>query len=107
LEGVIKARQGAGQQLNTILAKVDKIADALSTDKGSIGALINDKTVYNKGLQTLNELQSLVDEVSSGKGSIGKLIEDDTLYDNLNKATKGLTDIGDSENSGRASVGKW
>jgi phospholipid/cholesterol/gamma-HCH transport system substrate-binding protein len=106
LQDVIKASQGTVQQLNTILAKVDKIADALSTDKGSIGALINDKTVYNKGLQTLNELQSLVDEVSSGKGSIGKLIEDDTLYDNLNKATKGLNDIADSVNSGKGSVGK-
>jgi phospholipid/cholesterol/gamma-HCH transport system substrate-binding protein len=106
LQDVIQASQGTIEQLNTILAKVDKIADALSTDKGSIGALINDKTVYNKGLETLNELSALVDKVSSGQGSIGKLVNDDTLYDNLKSATKGLNDIVTSVNSGKGSAGK-
>lgn len=106
LQDVIQASQGTIEQLNTILAKVDKIADALSTDKGSIGALINDKTVYNKALATLNELSALVDQVSSGQGSIGKLIKDETLYDNLKSATKGLNDIVASVNSGKGSAGK-
>jgi phospholipid/cholesterol/gamma-HCH transport system substrate-binding protein len=106
LQDVIQASQGTIEQLNTILAKVDKIADALSTDKGSIGALINDKTVYNKGLQTLNELSDLVDKVSSGQGSIGKLVNDQTLYDDLKSATKGLNDIVTAVNSGKGSAGK-
>ena len=106
LQDVIQASQGTIEQLDTILGKVNKIADALSTDKGSIGALINDRTVYNKGLQTLNELQSLVDEVSNGHGSIGKLIKDETLYDNLKQATKGLSDIVAQVNSGHGSIGK-
>lgn len=106
LQDVIQASQGTIEQLNTILAKVDKIADALSTDKGSIGALINDKTVYNKGLATLNELSALVDKVSSGQGSIGKLVNDETLYDDLKSATKGLNDIVTEVNSGKGSAGK-
>jgi len=107
LQDVIQASQGTIEQLNVILAKVDKIADALSTDKGSIGALINDKTVYNKGLATLNELSALVDKVSSGQGSIGKLVNDDTLYDDLKSATKGLNDIVTGINSGKGSAGKF
>lgn len=106
LQDVIKASQGTIQQVNTILAKVDKIADALSTDKGSIGALINDKTVYNKGLDALTQIQSLVDQVSNGKGSIGKLITDETLYDNLKHATSSINEIVDNVNSGKGSVGK-
>jgi phospholipid/cholesterol/gamma-HCH transport system substrate-binding protein len=106
LQDVIQASQGTIEQLNTILAKVDKIADALSTDKGSIGALINDKTVYNKGLQTLNELSALVDKVSSGQGSIGKLVNDEGLYDDLKNATKGLNNIVSEVNSGKGSAGK-
>jgi phospholipid/cholesterol/gamma-HCH transport system substrate-binding protein len=106
LQDVIQASQGTIEQLNTILAKVDKIADALSTDKGSIGALINDKTVYDKALETLNELSGLVDKVSSGQGSIGKLINDDTLYNDLKSSTKGLNDIVTSVNSGKGSAGK-
>jgi phospholipid/cholesterol/gamma-HCH transport system substrate-binding protein len=107
LQDVIQASQGTIQQLDTILAKVDKIADALSTDKGSIGALINDKTVYNKGLQTLNELSALVDKVSNGQGSIGKLLNDDTMYDDVKSATKGLNDIVTEVNSGKGSAGKF
>jgi phospholipid/cholesterol/gamma-HCH transport system substrate-binding protein len=106
LQDVIQASQGTIEQLNTILAKVDKIADALSTDKGSIGALINDKTVYNKGLATLNELSALVDKVSNGQGSIGKMINDDTLYNDLRSATKGLNDIVTEVDSGKGSAGK-
>jgi phospholipid/cholesterol/gamma-HCH transport system substrate-binding protein len=106
LQDVIQASQGTIEQLNTILAKVDKIADALSTDKGSIGALINDKTVYNKGLATLDELSALVDKVSNGQGSIGKLINDQTIYDDVKSATKGLNDIVTAVNSGKGSAGK-
>jgi phospholipid/cholesterol/gamma-HCH transport system substrate-binding protein len=106
LQDVIQASQGTIQQLDTILTKVNTIADALSTDKGSIGALINDKTVYNKGLATLNELSALVDKVSSGQGSIGKLVYDDSLYNDLKSATKGLNDIVTEVNSGKGSAGK-
>jgi phospholipid/cholesterol/gamma-HCH transport system substrate-binding protein len=107
LQDVIQASQGTIEQLNTILAKVDKIADALSTDKGSIGALINDKTVYDRALATLNELSGLVDKVSNGQGSIGKLINDDTIYDDVKSATKGLNDIVTEVNSGKGSAGKF
>ncbi|HEY6448923.1 MAG TPA: MlaD family protein [Acidobacteriaceae bacterium] len=106
LQDVIQASQGTIEQLDTILTKVNTIADALSTDKGSIGALINDKTVYNKGLATLNELSALVDKVSSGQGSIGKLVNDDTMYDELKSATQGLNQIVESINSGKGSAGK-
>jgi phospholipid/cholesterol/gamma-HCH transport system substrate-binding protein len=107
LQDVIQASQGTIEQLNTILAKVDKIADALSTDKGSIGALINDRTVYNKALSTLNELSGLVDKISSGQGSIGKLLNDDTLYNDARNATKGLNDIVSQVNAGKGSAGKF
>lgn len=106
LQDVIQASQGTIQRLDTILDKVNRIADALSTDKGSIGALINDRTVYNKGLQTLNELQGLVDDVANGKGSLGKLVTDDEMYNQLKQATQGLNDLVTSINSGKGSIGK-
>ena len=44
------------EQLNTILAKVDNLVDALNTGKGSIGMLINDPSLYNRAVATLNEI---------------------------------------------------
>ena len=84
LSDVIKSSQGTIEQLNLILAKVNNIADALNSNKGSIGMLINDPLLYNKAVTTVTELQQLVDQVSNGKGSIGKLFADDTLYTHAN-----------------------
>ncbi|HKQ81779.1 MAG TPA: MlaD family protein, partial [Steroidobacteraceae bacterium] len=106
LQDVIQASQGTIERLDTILDKVNKIADALSTNKGSIGALINDRTVYNKGLQTLDELQTLVNGVSNGQGSLGKLVTSDDMYNQLKQATQGLNEIVTSLNQGKGSLGK-
>ena len=69
LSDVIKSSQGTIEQLNTILAKVDHLADSLNSTKGSIGELINSPELYNRALTTLNELSRLVDTVSNGQGS--------------------------------------
>lgn len=106
LQDVIQASQGTIERLDTILDKVNKIADALSTNRGSIGALINDRTVYNKGLQTLDELQGLVNNISNGQGSLGKLVTSDDMYNQLKQATQGLNDIVTSINSGKGTVGR-
>lgn len=106
LQDVIQASQGTIERLDTILDKVNKIADALSSNKGSIGALINDRALYAKALATIDELQGLINQVSSGKGSIGKLVTDDTMYNNLNHATQGLNDMVTSLNEGKGSLGK-
>lgn len=106
IQDVIQASQGTIMRLDTILDKVNKIADALSSNKGSIGALINERTVYNKGLQTLDELQGLVNGVSNGQGSLGKLITSDDMYNQLKQATQGLNDMVTSINSGKGTIGK-
>jgi phospholipid/cholesterol/gamma-HCH transport system substrate-binding protein len=106
LSDVIKSSQGTIEQLNTILAKVDNLVDSLNSGKGSIGQLINDPSLYNKAIATLNQLQTLVDQVSNGKGSIGKLVADDTLYDRANDAIGHLQHITAQIDEGHGNVGK-
>jgi phospholipid/cholesterol/gamma-HCH transport system substrate-binding protein len=106
LSDVIKSSQGTIEQLNTILAKVDNLVDALNTGKGSIGQLINDPGLYNKAVGTLNEIQGLVDQVSNGKGSIGKLLADDELYDRANDTVAKLQDIAKGLDEGKGTAGK-
>ncbi len=53
LSDVIKSSQGTIEQLNTILAKVDHLADSLNSTKGSIGELINNPDLYNKAVRYL------------------------------------------------------
>lgn len=106
LQDVIQSSQGTIQQLDTILAKVNSLADSLNSTKGSIGLLINDPTLYKKAVLTLNEIQSLVDEISNGKGSIGKLINDDTLYTRANSTVEKLQSVADDLDQGKGSLGK-
>jgi phospholipid/cholesterol/gamma-HCH transport system substrate-binding protein len=106
LSDVIKSSQGTIEQLNTILAKVDHLADSLNSTKGSIGELINNPDLYNKAVSTLNELSQLVDSVSNGKGSIGKLVADDTLYNRVDDIVAKLDKMSTELDEGKGTVGK-
>ncbi|HEY0785101.1 MAG TPA: MlaD family protein [Acidobacteriaceae bacterium] len=106
LTDVIKSSQGTIEQLNTILAKVNTLVDALSTGKGSIGKLINDPALYDRAVGTVSQLQGIVDEIGNGKGSIGKLFTDETLYNRANDAVARLDDMSKQIDSGQGTVGK-
>lgn len=106
LTDVIKSSQGTIEQVNTILAKLDSLVDSLNTGRGSIGQLINNPDLYNKAVQTVDQLQGLVNTISSGKGSIGKLVSDDTLYDRANSAIAHLDSVSAQIDAGQGSIGK-
>jgi len=106
LTDVIKSSQGTIEQLNTILAKVDSLVDALNTGKGSIGKLIQDPELYNRANEAVIQIQKLVDGISNGKGSIGKLIVDDTLYNRANETVGRLQHIADDLDNGKGTAGK-
>jgi phospholipid/cholesterol/gamma-HCH transport system substrate-binding protein len=106
LSDVIKSSQGTIEQLNTILAKVDHLADSLNSTKGSIGELINNPDLYNKAVATLNQLSQLVDTVANGKGSIGKLVADDTLYNHVNDTVAKLDRMSTELDEGKGTLGK-
>jgi phospholipid/cholesterol/gamma-HCH transport system substrate-binding protein len=106
LSDVIKSSQGTIEQLNTILAKVDHLADSLNSTKGSIGELINNPDLYNKAVITLNQLSQLVDTVANGKGSIGKLVADDTLYNHINDTVAKVDRLSTNLEEGKGTIGK-
>jgi phospholipid/cholesterol/gamma-HCH transport system substrate-binding protein len=105
LSDVIKSSQGTIEQLNTILAKVDNLADTLNSTKGSLGEIINNPDFYNKAVATLNELSQLVDSVANGKGSIGKLFVDDTMYNHINNTVDKVDKITTEIDEGKGTIG--
>lgn len=106
LSNVIKASQGTIEQLNTILDKVNLLADSLAQGKGSIGKLIQDPALYEQAQATVLKLQALVDIISSGKGSIGKLVVDDQLYNRANDTVGRLEHVANQIDSGKGTIGK-
>jgi phospholipid/cholesterol/gamma-HCH transport system substrate-binding protein len=106
LSDVIKSSQGTIEQVNTILAKIDSLVDSLNTGKGSVGQFINDPALYNKAVQTVDQLQKMSADLNAGKGSIGKLLKDETLYNNLNETTARLNHITTEIDNGQGTIGK-
>jgi phospholipid/cholesterol/gamma-HCH transport system substrate-binding protein len=106
LSDVIKSSQGTIEQVNTILAKIDSLVDSLNTGKGSIGQLINDPALYNKAVQTVDQLSKISNDLNEGKGSIGKLLKDDSLYNHVNDTVARVDHITAEIDSGKGSAGK-
>lgn len=106
LADVIKSSQSSIEQVNVILAKVNTLADALGTSKGSLGQLINDPAFYNHAVGTLTQLQDLFTQVSNGRGTLGKLVNDNTLYDRANESVSRLQHIADELDEGKGTAGK-
>jgi phospholipid/cholesterol/gamma-HCH transport system substrate-binding protein len=106
LQDVIRASQGTIEQLDTILGKVNTLADALTSDKGSIGMLINDPTLYKKALTDVNQISTIIDQINSGQGSVGKLLKDDTMYNRLNDMVDHADHITTEIDEGKGSIGE-
>jgi phospholipid/cholesterol/gamma-HCH transport system substrate-binding protein len=51
------------QQLNTSTAQLQDILTKLNNGSGSVGALLNDKTLYNKLNSTVRSINTLVDDL--------------------------------------------
>ncbi len=106
LADVIRTSQGTIQQVNVILTKLNKITDALGSNKGTLGEFINDPKLYDRAAGTLAQAQDLISQVNHGKGTLGKLITDQTLYDRANQTILRLQNIADQIDAGKGTVGK-
>jgi phospholipid/cholesterol/gamma-HCH transport system substrate-binding protein len=106
LSDVIKSSQTTIQQVNVILAKLNTMADALGTSKGSLGLFINNPDLYKHAVSTLTELQGTITKINRGKGTLGKLVADDELYKRANDTVARLQDIVNQVDAGKGTVGK-
>jgi phospholipid/cholesterol/gamma-HCH transport system substrate-binding protein len=107
LEDVVRASQSTLENMNVLLKRVDDIVSYIQSGQGSIGALIYDKSLFNRANDTLNQLQQIVGQLNSQKGTIGKLLNSDELYNKANAAVDNLNKIIDEVNSGQGTVGKF
>ena len=106
LQDVIQSSQTTIQKLNTILDQVNVLVNTLNSNKGSIGKLINDPTLYNRGVEAVNQLSAIAQQVNSGKGTIGRLMTDDSIYNHLNDSVTKLDDVATELDSGKGTLGK-
>src|SRR5947209_9748350 len=106
IQDVVKASQGTIESVNVILAKMNAVVDNLQSGKGSIGQLIANPDLYNKAVNTVDQLNKLAVNLNSGRGSVGKLMTDDSMYNHLNDAVTKLDNLTTTLNNGQGTAGK-
>ena len=102
----MKSGQGALDNLNVTIGKLDKVIDGLSTGKGSAGQLLTNPALYNEATATLTQLHRLSSDLNTGHGSVGKLLHDETLYNHLNQAAAQLDTLTSNLTAGKGTAGK-
>lgn len=107
IQDVIASSQDTVKSINAILPKVNDIVTSIDNGRGSVGKLINDPQLYNRAVDTVNQLQALATNLNKGRGTAGKFLTDDTVYNNLKDTTARLDTLATNLSSGKGSAGKF
>ncbi len=113
----MKANQ---EPLTASIANLKTISTRITDGEGTVGMLINDKSLYNSAMATVSNLndtaaelkltiadaRKVVDQVNAGQGTIGKLMHDETLFNETTTSMTNLKEILQKVNRGQGSVGK-
>jgi phospholipid/cholesterol/gamma-HCH transport system substrate-binding protein len=105
-QDVMRSTQNALQNMQALLARMDRIIAFVESGQGSVGKLIYDPALYNRVNSTVNDFQKLVGEISQGQGSLGKLLNSDDLYNKANASLDKINVLIDDLNSGKGTAGK-
>jgi phospholipid/cholesterol/gamma-HCH transport system substrate-binding protein len=106
IQDVIRTSQVSIQDINALTHKIEDLVDSLNTSKGTIGMLINDRSMARKLNQIATDLQRVTGALAGGKGTLGKLLTDETLYTRANSAVDKLNQITTDLQSGKGTAGK-
>jgi phospholipid/cholesterol/gamma-HCH transport system substrate-binding protein len=106
IQSVISTSQGSIEQVSVLMKKAQVLLDSLNSNKGTVGALINDPAFYAKINHIATNLDKLTSTISQGQGTVGKLVMDDTLYTNANSTIGHLNNVAAQLDQGKGTVGK-
>lgn len=109
-----------GPKLTESIGNIQEITAKLRAGEGTLGKLLNDSTLHDDLLATVDEIKraagdaratladarTLVDHVKSGQGALGALIYDETTAEQIQTVAKNLRELSDKLNSGQGTLGK-
>lgn len=94
------------ENLNAVLKQVSDIVSTIHSGKGSAGAFIYDRSLYDHFDSVAANAQSLVANVKAGKGSIGKVLVSDDLYNKFDASASHLESMTNAIESQQGIFGK-
>ncbi len=102
-----------GREIETAARKVGEIAgegkDVLkkvSEGEGTIGALINDKTMAADVKETVRNIKEAAEKINAGDGVVGELLNNQETAQDLKEAIHNIKEITRKINEGEGALGK-
>jgi phospholipid/cholesterol/gamma-HCH transport system substrate-binding protein len=92
--------------LQKIMDRVNGIIDDIQGGKGTIGALLVDRTLYNRAIEIVDDVKSLTAALNAPDSTIGRLIHEDTLYKDVSGTVGKINTLIDGLNAGQGTAGK-
>ena len=92
--------------LQKIMDRVNGIIDDIEGGKGTIGALLVDRTLYNRAVEIVDDVKKLTEALSASDSTIGHLIHDDTMYQDIRGTVAKIDTMLDNLNAGQGTAGK-
>jgi phospholipid/cholesterol/gamma-HCH transport system substrate-binding protein len=95
------------------LTGLARITTKLDRGNGSLGLLLNDKSLYNNATALTGTLREVTARLERGEGTLGKLMTEEDLYSQgiaavkgMNDSMKNFTEISGRINKGEGTAGK-
>ena len=92
--------------LQKIMDRVNGIIDDIEGGKGTIGALLVDRTLYNRAVEIVDDVKKLTEALNASDSTIGHLIHDDTMYQDIRGTVAKIDTMLDNLNAGQGTAGK-
>jgi phospholipid/cholesterol/gamma-HCH transport system substrate-binding protein len=92
--------------LQKIMDRVNGIIDDIQGGKGTIGALLVDRTLYNRAVEIVDDVKKLTTALNAPDSTIGRLIHEDTMYQDVRGTVGKINTLLDGLNAGQGTAGK-
>ena len=92
--------------LQKIMDRVNGIVDDIQGGKGTIGALLVDRTLYNRAIEIVGDVKNLTTALNAPDSTMGRLIHEDTLYQDVRGTIGRVNTLVDNLNAGQGTAGK-
>lgn len=93
-------------RMNGALGNITDITGKMDRGEGTLGALLNDPSLYHRFDRAAANVEDITGKLNSGQGSLGKLLNDPSLYHRFDQAAANIEDVTGKLNSGQGSLGK-
>jgi phospholipid/cholesterol/gamma-HCH transport system substrate-binding protein len=92
--------------LQKIMERINGIIDDIQGGKGTIGALLVDRTLYNRFVEIADDVKGLTTALNAPDSTMGRLIHEDTLYQDVRGTMGRINTLLDNLNAGQGTAGK-